>query len=351
MIKISKLHLAILIVGLFFIVASAVLSIGTVSAFTATALLGIIMLKLIISSLVLGCIALLIAALKKKPKQLWFPIFVWLLFIVGLLDFSASAYNYYILKPKLNTTISELIESGELRNKKDAPKDLFAENPDILYKMANQYMRGDGVPQNHDKSLEYLTEAAENGHAEAQFNLGAMYINGVGFSQDLEKGISWLRKAKENGSSGAADLLTTVEFSKVQATACYHEDELLAEILNNFLFGQNDTAIKCDQILETNSYSDLSMSISKMHKEQIAEFGKPLTKFSERNGLDPVDFLILKQMQIAESLKSYSPSQEECEQFLGELDKRKDWTRIRQSILASYVILSEDYKICEKIIP
>ncbi|MCB9988808.1 MAG: sel1 repeat family protein [Rhodospirillales bacterium] len=351
MIKISKLNLALLIAGILFTIASAVLSVDVPSAFTAAALLGIITIKLLISALILGCVAFVIGALRKKPKQLWFPIFAWFLCIVGLVDLSASAYNDYVLKPRLMSTLSQAAENDALNNaesKASQPKDLFEENPEILFKMAYQYMRGDGVPQSHEKSLEFLIKAAESGHAEAQYNLGSMYINGVGFEQDREKGMSWLKRAKENGSSEAADLLVTVEFSNLQQTACYHEDELLAEILNNFMFAQNDTAIKCDQLLATNSYSDLSMSISKMHIEQIKEFGKPLTKFAERNGLDTADFLILKQMQISESLKSYSPNQEECAQFLNELEQRKDWTRIRQSILGSYVMFSENYNICER---
>ncbi|MEY3876557.1 MAG: hypothetical protein RLZZ191_240, partial [Pseudomonadota bacterium] len=40
------------------------------------------------------------------------------------------------------------------------------------------YANGDGVPENDAKAVEWYTKAADQGHAEAQNNLGGMYSDG-----------------------------------------------------------------------------------------------------------------------------------------------------------------------------
>ncbi len=50
-------------------------------------------------------------------------------------------------------------------------------------------------------------KAAEQGHAEAQFKLGAMYFSGDGVPQDDAGAVKWYRMAAEQGHAEAqADL-------------------------------------------------------------------------------------------------------------------------------------------------
>ncbi len=49
--------------------------------------------------------------------------------------------------------------------------------------------------------------AAEQGHAKAQNNLGAMYRKGEGVPQDDAEGVKWLRKAAEQGHVNAQNNL------------------------------------------------------------------------------------------------------------------------------------------------
>jgi uncharacterized protein len=40
------------------------------------------------------------------------------------------------------------------------------------------YATGEGVPKDDAEAVKWFRKAAEQGHAKAQFNLGAMYDNG-----------------------------------------------------------------------------------------------------------------------------------------------------------------------------
>ena len=46
-------------------------------------------------------------------------------------------------------------------------------------------------------------QAAEQGDADAQFNLGVSYDNGTGVEQDDSEAARWYRKAAEQGHAGA----------------------------------------------------------------------------------------------------------------------------------------------------
>jgi TPR repeat protein len=67
------------------------------------------------------------------------------------------------------------------------------------------YNNSEGVPRDDVEALKWFLEAAEQGHAEAQFNLGRMYYNGAGVQQDFEEATNWYRKAAEQGDIEAQD--------------------------------------------------------------------------------------------------------------------------------------------------
>ena len=48
---------------------------------------------------------------------------------------------------------------------------------------------------------------AEQGHAQAQFNLGMMYVTGQGVPQDDHAAVTWYRRAAEQGSARAQNNL------------------------------------------------------------------------------------------------------------------------------------------------
>lgn len=63
------------------------------------------------------------------------------------------------------------------------------------------YLNGDGVEQNYDEALRYLTRSANAGNAVAQNNLAYMYANGKGVEQDYEKAFEWGMKSAMQGNA------------------------------------------------------------------------------------------------------------------------------------------------------
>ena len=52
-----------------------------------------------------------------------------------------------------------------------------------------------GVPQNFDEAIKWLSMAAEKGHPGAQNNLAVLYRQGRGGQNNVEKAVSWFMKA------------------------------------------------------------------------------------------------------------------------------------------------------------
>jgi len=53
------------------------------------------------------------------------------------------------------------------------------------------YENGRGVPQNYKQAAIWYRKAADQGHADAQSNLGLMYANGHGVPQDYVEVDKW----------------------------------------------------------------------------------------------------------------------------------------------------------------
>ena len=53
------------------------------------------------------------------------------------------------------------------------------------------YQAGDGVPQDDVQAVEWYSKAADQGHAVAQYNLGLMYATGEGVPQDDVEAHKW----------------------------------------------------------------------------------------------------------------------------------------------------------------
>lgn len=67
------------------------------------------------------------------------------------------------------------------------------------YNLAVMYAGGLGLPQNSLKAFEWLTKAAKQNAAPAQYALGCLYANGEGVAQDFGLSIEWYTKAAEQG--------------------------------------------------------------------------------------------------------------------------------------------------------
>ena len=82
---------------------------------------------------------------------------------------------------------------------------------DAQYDLGCCYYNGEGVPRDMAKAVEWFRKAAEQGYADAQYNLGVCYYNGEGIGKDLKEAVLWLEKAKAQGNQEAIDLLFKIE--------------------------------------------------------------------------------------------------------------------------------------------
>jgi hypothetical protein len=92
------------------------------------------------------------------------------------------------------------------------------------------YRDGDGVPQNDAEAVRFFRLAADQGHAEAQNNLGVRYDSGRGVPQDFVQAHTWynleasrltgkLRDNAVEGRDAVAGLMTSTQIAEAQRLA------------------------------------------------------------------------------------------------------------------------------------
>ena len=80
-------------------------------------------------------------------------------------------------------------------------------NANAQYNLGIMYDNGQGVSQDYAGAVKWFRKAAKQGVAEAQFELGFMYDKGLGVPQDYAKALQWWRKAAERGYAKAQSKL------------------------------------------------------------------------------------------------------------------------------------------------
>jgi uncharacterized protein len=69
------------------------------------------------------------------------------------------------------------------------------------FNLGKMYDDGDGVLQDYAEALKWYRKAADQGNASAQFNLGKMYDNGQGVPRDCVQAHLWLSLAASQFSA------------------------------------------------------------------------------------------------------------------------------------------------------
>ena len=97
---------------------------------------------------------------------------------------------------------------------------------DAQYNLGLMYDKGDGVPQDYKTTVKWYTLAAEQGHAPAQTSLGLMYHNGYGVVKDFVRAYMWYNLATSQGEKDAtenrdivAKKMTSADVSKAKDLA------------------------------------------------------------------------------------------------------------------------------------
>ncbi|MCZ8135513.1 MAG: tetratricopeptide repeat protein [Porphyrobacter sp.] len=78
------------------------------------------------------------------------------------------------------------------------------------YNLGVMYEGGQGVPQDYATAVSWYRKAAGQGLANAQYNLGVMYEGGQGVSKDYATAASWFRQAAEQGFANAQNNLAVM---------------------------------------------------------------------------------------------------------------------------------------------
>jgi len=81
---------------------------------------------------------------------------------------------------------------------------------DAQCNLGNMYHKGHGVKLDHVVAVRWYRKAAEQGYAGAQFNVGLLYKMGEGVTQNHTEAVRWYRKAAEQGDADAQFKLGTM---------------------------------------------------------------------------------------------------------------------------------------------
>lgn len=84
---------------------------------------------------------------------------------------------------------------------------------DAQFNLGLLYASGEGVPQDMAQAAELFRKAAEQGHVDAQNNLGALYFTGEGVDRNEKKAIEWFEKAAAQGNEEARANLDAIKAS------------------------------------------------------------------------------------------------------------------------------------------
>ena len=64
-------------------------------------------------------------------------------------------------------------------------------NADAQFEVGNMYLKGRGVPQDYAQAAVWLRAAADQGNAKGKINLGWMYESSHGVTQDYALAVTW----------------------------------------------------------------------------------------------------------------------------------------------------------------
>ena len=106
------------------------------------------------------------------------------------------------------------------------------------FNLGLRYDDGDGVPENDRKAARWYRMAAEQGHAAAQFDLGVMYANGEGVPKDYVKAYAWSNLAAAQRQPLANRLKTSLR-SEMSAKQVDEAQKLSSELWERIGRGKN----------------------------------------------------------------------------------------------------------------
>lgn len=166
----------------------------------------------------------------------------------NLLDVVEKAQKTINQKYSVESSVARKIATEELEKiaRSDKSEDekiaaILAKFPDPVTEMMKAAEQGDAEAQfnlgrSYDKEKKYseavkwYRKSAEQGYASAQYHLGICYYNGNGISKDLTEAVKWLRKAAEQGNEDAKKQLAAPDLEEEQRKR--EEAKKIDDVLN-----------------------------------------------------------------------------------------------------------------------
>ena len=90
---------------------------------------------------------------------------------------------------------------------------------DAQYNLGIMYDNGEGVVEDDAEAVRWYRLAADQGLADAQYNLGWMYADGEGVPEDDAEAARWFRLAADQGLAGAQNNLGLM-YADVRRRGC-----------------------------------------------------------------------------------------------------------------------------------
>ncbi len=102
---------------------------------------------------------------------------------------------------------SELLAAAETPTSALDPLSGGKGDGEYLFSLATRYVAGNQQQQNMGAAFTLFNQAAQLGHASAQYNLAVCYIQGISIGRDLQKGADWMCRAARQGHGKAIQAL------------------------------------------------------------------------------------------------------------------------------------------------
>ncbi|MBL7152320.1 MAG: hypothetical protein ISS79_01280 [Phycisphaerae bacterium] len=143
--KKTKKHIVLLIIGIIATITAQCFKMHNPSAYTLGGLLAFILIQPVSYFVILSIIGLIIAAIRRNIRKFWFPILAWLFLVAGLFDIVIGGFNEFVLRPKANQAIEELVRSGKLEVPEFDPRERILGHWSSEDDLTHQYFG----PNNH----------------------------------------------------------------------------------------------------------------------------------------------------------------------------------------------------------
>ena len=118
-------------------------------------------------------------------------------------QFSVRSFRWLLpvlLILSISTQVAAQNTGQSLAELREAAKQGYAR---AQYNLGVMYAHGNGVPKDEAEAVRWYRRAAEQEYAYAQSDLGVMYATGRGVPKDEAEAVRWYRKAAEQGYAQA----------------------------------------------------------------------------------------------------------------------------------------------------